>query len=81
MARYYDALRELPVYPRTSAAALRARLAGPLPQEGRAVAELLEVWNEVIVPGSRQNAHPRFFGYVSAPGPQSPRLPTCSPPP
>ncbi len=68
MARYYDALRELPVYPRTSATALKSRLAEPLPQEGRPVAELLDLFREVIVPGSRQNGHPRFFGYVSAPG-------------
>ena len=68
MARYYESLRELPVYPRTSATDLKARLAEPLPQEGRAVAELLDLFREVIVPGSRQNGHPRFFGYVSAPG-------------
>ena len=68
MAQYYGGLRDRPLYPRTSSAELRARLVEPLPQEGRALAELLAVWNEVIVPGSRQNAHPRFFGYVSAPG-------------
>jgi len=68
MARYYDALRDLPVYPRTSSAELQARLTEPLPQEGRAVTELLELFRAVIVPGSRQNGHPRFFGYVSAPG-------------
>jgi aromatic-L-amino-acid decarboxylase len=68
MAQYYATLRDRPLYPRTSSAELRARLVEPLPQEGRELADLLEVWNEVIVPGSRQNAHPRFFGYVSAPG-------------
>lgn len=68
MARYYESLRERPVYPRTSAADLKARLAEPLPQEGRAVAELLDLFREVIVPESRQNGHPRSFGYVSAPG-------------
>ena len=68
MASYCDSLRELPVYPRTSSVGLKARLNEPLPQEGRAVTELLEIFREVIVPGSRQNGHPRFFGYVSAPG-------------
>lgn len=68
MARYYAGLRDRPLYPRTSSAELRKRLAEPLPQEGRPLADLLASWDEVIVPGSRQNGHPRFFGYISAPG-------------
>ncbi len=68
MATYCAAVRDLPVYPRTSSAALRAQLAEPLPEDGRPMADLFELWEEVIVPGSRQNGHPRFFGYVSAPG-------------
>ena len=68
MVRYHDALRDLPVLPATSSAELRSRLAEPLPQEGRPAADLLELFREVIVPGSRHNGHPRFFGYVSAPG-------------
>lgn len=68
MAEYCTSLRDRPVYPRTSAALLQERLAGPLPQEGRPVAELLDLFRDEIVPGSRQNGHPRFFGYVSAPG-------------
>lgn len=68
MARYSETLRDLPLYPRTSAAELRRRLAEPLPREGRPFPELLDLFRDVVVPGSRQNAHPRFFGYVSAPG-------------
>ncbi len=68
MARYYESLRQLPLYPQTTAPERKARLVESLPQEGRAVAELLALFRTVIVPGSRQNAHPRFFGYVSAPG-------------
>jgi aromatic-L-amino-acid decarboxylase len=68
VARYYESLRDLPVYPRTSAAELKALLAEPLPQEGRDFSQLLDVFREVLVPNSRHNAHPRFFGYVSAPG-------------
>ncbi|MFC0506371.1 pyridoxal phosphate-dependent decarboxylase family protein [Micromonospora costi] len=68
VAAYHDSIRDLPIAPRTSAAALRQRLAEPLPVEGRDFAELLEVFRDVIVPGSRHNGHPRFFGYVSAPG-------------
>ncbi len=68
LATYCAALRDLPVYPSTSSAALRAQFAEPLPQTGRAFAELLDRFREEIVPASRHNGHPRFFGYVSAPG-------------
>jgi glutamate/tyrosine decarboxylase-like PLP-dependent enzyme len=67
-ARYSETLRELPVYPRTSAAELKQLLDEPLPQEGRDFAQLMRVVREVIAPNSRHNGHPRFFGYVSAPG-------------
>lgn len=67
-ATYYDSVRDLPITPRTSTAALKELLAEPLPIDGRDFAELLTVFREVIVPGSRHNGHPRFFGYVSAPG-------------
>ena len=68
MATYCAALRDLPVYPQTSSAARRAKLAEPLPQAGRPFAELLDRFRGEVVPGSRHNGHPRFFGYVSAPG-------------
>ena len=67
-ARYYEALREVPVYPRTSAAELKEILDEPLPREGRDFAQLMRVVREVLAPNSRHNGHPRFFGYVSAPG-------------
>ncbi|TYC23333.1 hypothetical protein FXF52_15975 [Micromonospora sp. MP36] len=68
VAGYHDSIRDLPIAPRTSAAALRELLAEPLPVEGRDFADLLTIFRDVIVPGSRHNGHPRFFGYVSAPG-------------
>lgn len=68
VAGYHAELRDLPVAPRTSAAELRAVLAEPLPAEGREFTQLLDTFREVIAPGSRHNGHPRFFGYVSAPG-------------
>jgi aromatic-L-amino-acid/L-tryptophan decarboxylase len=68
VAGYLDSVAELPVAPTSSAASLQAALASPLPVEGRDFASLLAVFRDVIVPGSRHHAHPRFFGYVSAPG-------------
>ncbi|WP_319462771.1 pyridoxal phosphate-dependent decarboxylase family protein [Micromonospora sp. RTP1Z1] len=67
-AAYHGSIRDRPVAPRTSAAALKDLLAEPLPAEGRDFSHLLDVFRDVIVPGSRHNGHPRFFGYVSAPG-------------
>ena len=68
VAAYHQGIRDLPVAPSTSAAELKAALAGPLPAEGRDFPALLDTFREVIVPGARHSAHPRFFGYVSAPG-------------
>ena len=68
VAGYYESIRDLPVAPLTSSAQLRSLLAEPLPVEGRDFARLLEVFGAVIAPGTRHNGHPRFFGYVSAPG-------------
>src|SRR5262245_53153266 len=67
-ARYYEALRDVPVYPRTSAAELKELLEEPLPQEGRDFAQLMRIVRDVIAPNGRHNGHPRFFGYASAPG-------------
>jgi glutamate/tyrosine decarboxylase-like PLP-dependent enzyme len=68
MARYHDEIRRVAVYPRVTAAALDAALREPLPREGRDFERLLETFRDVIVPNSRQNAHPRSLGYVTSPG-------------
>src|SRR5689334_10820293 len=68
VAGYCESVRDLPVAPQTSSAQLRSLLAEPLPVEGRDFGRLMEMFAEVIAPGSRHNGHPRFFGYVSAPG-------------
>jgi aromatic-L-amino-acid decarboxylase len=74
VARYAEEVWDLPIYPQippapqTLAEKLDADLTEPLPREGRDFAELLATFRDVIVPGSRHNGHPRFFGYVSAPG-------------
>jgi aromatic-L-amino-acid decarboxylase len=65
---YFGSIRELPVAPACSAAELRAALVEPVPGEGRDFGSLLEVFREVVVAGSRHHGHPRFLGYVSAPG-------------
>src|SRR5262249_29156268 len=44
------------------------RLDPALPLKGGDFESLLKVFGEAIVPFSRQNAHPRMFGYVQSPG-------------
>src|SRR5688572_13279552 len=67
-AAYLDSIRDVRVTPTVGSAELRDRLAEPLPASGRDFDELLEIFRDVVVAGSRHNGHPRFFGYVSSPG-------------
>src|ERR1700704_849029 len=68
MASYLDSLRGRRVYPSTTARQIRQELDRALPEEGVGFDRLLEIFNDVIVAASRQNGHPRMFGYVQAPG-------------
>ncbi|HEX6683532.1 MAG TPA: aminotransferase class V-fold PLP-dependent enzyme [Candidatus Limnocylindrales bacterium] len=68
MISYYETIRERPVAPRVTAEDLRSSLAEPLPRTGRDFEALLQTFDDVIAAGARHNGHPRFFGYVSAPG-------------
>lgn len=67
VVNHHETIRDRPVAPDVSAAELKRRLTEPLPREGRDFQALLEVF-DFVAAGSRHNDHPRFFGYVSAPG-------------
>jgi len=47
---------------------IRDRLDLALPTTGIDFDGLLKIFRETIIPFSRQNAHPRMFGYVQSPG-------------
>jgi glutamate/tyrosine decarboxylase-like PLP-dependent enzyme len=47
---------------------IRDQLDHSLPRNGIDFDGLLKVFRETIIPFSRQNAHPRMFGYVQSPG-------------
>src|SRR5256886_16502393 len=47
---------------------IRGRFNSALPTRGTDFEGLLKVFRETIIPFSRQNAHPRMFGYVQSPG-------------
>lgn len=68
MIEYLSGLRDRPVYRRTSSREVRSRFDSKLPIKGTDFDSLLKVFGDTIVPYSRQNAHPRMFGYVQSPG-------------
>lgn len=68
MTDYLGDLRDRGVYGRMSSREIRDRLDSALPTKGINFDGLLKVFRETIIPFSRQNAHPRMFGYVQSPG-------------
>jgi aromatic-L-amino-acid decarboxylase len=68
VADYFGELRDRRVYRHTSSREIRDRLDAALPTKGIEFDELLKVFRETVIPFSRQNAHPRMFGYVQSPG-------------
>src|SRR5437660_8136770 len=68
MAEYLGGLRDHKVYRHISSRDIRDSLDPALPTKGIDFDALLKVFRENIVPFSRQNAHPRMFGYVQSPG-------------
>ena len=68
MSDYLGSLRDRKIHGRISPPEIRARLDAALPATGSDFDDLLKVFRETIVLFSRQNAHPRMFGYVQSPG-------------
>src|SRR5437867_2604618 len=68
IADYLGDLRDRRVYRHMSSREIRGRLDPALPAKGTDFDGLLKVFRETIIPFSRQNAHPRMFGYVQSPG-------------
>lgn len=63
---YFAEARTLPVFPETSAGKVAELFGGPLPVEGFGLEELTRRCAEAVRQ-SRQNGHPRMFGYVASP--------------
>jgi len=68
MVDYLGDLHDRGVYRHMSSRRIRDRLDAALPTKGTDFDSLLKVFRETIIPFSRQNAHPRMFGYVQSPG-------------
>src|SRR5215213_4844294 len=63
---YLSEPEALPVFPETSAEKLSGLFGGGLPAEGVGLEDLMGACAEVFRQ-SRQNGHPRMFGYVASP--------------
>ena len=66
VTNYFSGISDLPVFPDTTAEELSARFDSKLPIEGESIESLFRDCEKIIA-GSRQNGHPRFFGYVASP--------------
>jgi glutamate/tyrosine decarboxylase-like PLP-dependent enzyme len=63
---YFERIAELPVFPNTSAAHIAEKLRTEIPTEGEPLERLIEDCR-MIINASRQNGHPRMFGYIASP--------------
>ncbi len=68
MADYLGSVPHRRVYPNVASREIRDQLDARLPHDPQPIDEVLAAFRDVLVPNSRQNAHPRMFGYVQAPG-------------
>lgn len=68
IAALFETLGERPVTRGFSAPEARAAIGAPrpLPEDGRPLGPVLDEATEALLHGSLYNAHPRFFGYITA---------------
>ena len=65
---WFSTIGERRLYPDTSAAALEQRLASPLPMDAQDPHAILAEFAAHVAANSRDNGHPRMFGYVQSSG-------------
>jgi glutamate/tyrosine decarboxylase-like PLP-dependent enzyme len=65
---WFDTIGERRLYPDVGASALESRLSSPLPRAPQAPAAILGELQAHVLPGLRDNGHPRMFGYVQSSG-------------
>ncbi|HKP45809.1 MAG TPA: aminotransferase class V-fold PLP-dependent enzyme [Pyrinomonadaceae bacterium] len=63
---YFSEVSNLPVFPVTTGGQTAAVIGSSLPDEGVELDQLIQDCR-TIIENSRQNGHPRFFGYVASP--------------
>ena len=65
---WFDTVGERRLYPDIRASDLEARLSSPLPLTAQDPAAILAELASHVLPGTRDNGHPRMFGYVQSSG-------------
>lgn len=68
LARHYAERNARPVWRESVPAQLDHALNLPFSEQGRPFSELLDLFEETIVPHTVRTTHPRFFGFVPVPG-------------
>jgi aromatic-L-amino-acid decarboxylase len=71
MADYLADVGDLPVFPNTDPGSISAALPASAPEHGEPLADALQDFRDIIVPGLNHWNHPAFFGYfaITASGP------------
>ena len=65
---WFDTIGERRLYPEVSASALEGRLSSSLPMAPQEPGAILAELAAHVLPGTRDNGHPRMFGYVQSSG-------------
>ncbi len=68
IADYIEQLREMPVLSKAAPNEIKNKLPGAPPKDSESLAQILQDFETVIVPGITHWNHPRFFAYFSITG-------------
>ena len=68
MARFFQGLDDLPVFPGMTPAEVEALFDEPLPETGQDPDAVLDAWAGKILPAASHNTSPRYFGFVMGSG-------------
>ncbi|MEE9236812.1 MAG: aspartate aminotransferase family protein [Thermoplasmata archaeon] len=68
IADHYRTIRDLPVFPARPSEEVARLFEEPLPQAGQNPDEILDTWEEIILPNTTHLGSPRYFGFVNGSG-------------
>lgn len=68
MAEYYSKIREVPVFPPRTSEDVEKAFEEPLPEEGQEAAQILDEWENKVLPNTTHLGSPRYFGFVNGSG-------------
>jgi len=68
IAEYYSTIREAPVFPPHTLAAVEEVFDEPLPKSGQEPEKILNEWQTKVLPNTTHLGSPRYFGFVNGSG-------------